>query len=162
MDFSKADSFTLSHTPGENEAINETIKLWQDHHNKSPTVEYLPPGLSKTEWLPILRSFKEAIGEDAVILGNAHKHNYGDPFAMCVDEDEKRGSACALRPARVEDIQKILKIANEHKLPLWTVSRGRNLGYGGPAGRVKVSSLSKHQELSLTLSRVLLLLTYKT
>lgn len=58
---------------------------------------------------------------------------------MNADEKEKRGSACAVRPTTVEEIKKILAIANEYKLPLWIVSRGKNLGYGGPQARVKVS-----------------------
>jgi 4-cresol dehydrogenase (hydroxylating) len=31
----------------------------------------------------------------------------------------------------VEQVQAIVRIANAHKIPLWTVSTGRNLGYGG-------------------------------
>lgn len=34
-------------------------------------------------------------------------------------------------PANVEQIQDILKIANQYKLPVWTVGKGKNWGYGG-------------------------------
>lgn len=33
----------------------------------------------------------------------------------------------------IEDIRAVLRIANSTKLPVWIVSRGKNLGYGGPA-----------------------------
>lgn len=33
----------------------------------------------------------------------------------------------------VKDLQAVLKVANETKIPVWIVSRGKNLGYGGPA-----------------------------
>ena len=33
----------------------------------------------------------------------------------------------------------MLRVANEHRVPLWTHSQGRNNGYGGPAPRVRGS-----------------------
>src|SRR4029079_6645372 len=40
-----------------------------------------------------------------------------------------------LWPERVEEIQEIVRVANQHKIPLWTHGTGRNNGYGGPAPR---------------------------
>ena len=42
-------------------------------------------------------------------------------------------------PTSVEEIQAVLRVANEHKVPLWTHGTGRNNGYGGPAPRVRGS-----------------------
>ena len=42
-------------------------------------------------------------------------------------------------PETVEEIQEIVRVANEHKIPLWTHGTGRNNGYGGPAPRVRGS-----------------------
>jgi 4-cresol dehydrogenase (hydroxylating) len=39
-------------------------------------------------------------------------------------------------PDSVEEVQAILRIANEYRIPLWTSSQGRNNGYGGAAPRV--------------------------
>ena len=36
-------------------------------------------------------------------------------------------------PQSVEEIQALLKIAREFKIPLWPISRGKNFGYGGSA-----------------------------
>jgi 4-cresol dehydrogenase (hydroxylating) len=36
-------------------------------------------------------------------------------------------------PDSVEQVQEIVQIANTYRLPLWTVSTGKNLGYGGSA-----------------------------
>jgi len=38
--------------------------------------------------------------------------------------------AAVVRPGSVEEIQAILKIANEYKTPLWTLSGGQSHGYG--------------------------------
>lgn len=129
---------TISHHPGENEAASATLKRWHDKEEAVETREYLPPGITPQAWVTILRKFEDVLGVEKVVLGNELKINYVDPFSMNVDEKERRGTSCALRPTTVEEIQAILKIANEYKIPLWTVSRGKNLGYGGPAGRVKV------------------------
>jgi len=44
-------------------------------------------------------------------------------------------------PETVEQVQAVVRIANEHRVPLWTFSQGRNNAYGGPAPRVKGSVL---------------------
>jgi hypothetical protein len=131
-------SVTISHNPRENEAATTTLKRWYDKAELAEAVEYLPPGLTPNVWAIVLEQFRVALGKEKVIVGKELRINYVDPFSMNADEREKRGTACALRPTTVEEIQAVLKIANEYKIPLWTVSRGRNLGYGGPAARVKV------------------------
>src|SRR6185312_9651654 len=42
-------------------------------------------------------------------------------------------AAATLAPASVEEVQAIVRIANEYKVPLWPVGRGKNFGYGGAA-----------------------------
>ncbi|KAJ3461110.1 hypothetical protein MRS44_011977 [Fusarium solani] len=47
---------------------------------------------------------------------------------------------CAVvRPGNVDEVSKIVKLANRYLVPLWPISRGRNLGYGGAAPRVRGS-----------------------
>ncbi|OJJ80657.1 FAD-binding oxidoreductase, partial [Aspergillus glaucus CBS 516.65] len=43
----------------------------------------------------------------------------------------------AVRPSKVEQVRQIVKLANVYKVPLWTVSRGKNLGYGGSGSVTK-------------------------
>lgn len=50
--------------------------------------------------------------------------NYGDPFPLARDHPP----SAAVRPETVQQIQRILKLANTYNVPLWTVSRGKNLG----------------------------------
>jgi FAD/FMN-containing dehydrogenase len=42
-------------------------------------------------------------------------------------------------PGDVPDVQAILRLANKHGVPLWVISIGRNLGYGGASPRVRGS-----------------------
>lgn len=134
--------FTLSHQTHENEVVNVILKRWADSLAGQPTVEVLPPGIDVDSWKVILSKFLEILGEKGVIVGDEHKLNYLDIFSLTENEHEVRGSPCALRPTTVEQIQAVLKVANEYKIPVWTVARGRNLGYGANAGRILVRCAS--------------------
>lgn len=54
---------------------------------------------------------------------------YADPFAF--DPAFAEPPAAAVLPGSVEEIQAIVRAANDLRVPLWPVSRGKNLGYGG-------------------------------
>jgi FAD/FMN-containing dehydrogenase len=63
--------------------------------------------------------------EHGALRGPENQDSYGDPFSVAAT-NEPSG---AVRPKTVEEVQEIVKLANKHKIPLWTVSRGKNLGY---------------------------------
>ena len=67
-------------------------------------------------------------------LQGPHGHDsYEDAYSA--SDDHQPGGA--VRPCSVEEVQQIVRLANAHKVPLWTVSRGKNLGYGGHSPVVK-------------------------
>jgi hypothetical protein len=134
--------FDLALNPRENGMGNAVLQTWIASASAVPTLEILPPGLSKATWDGVVQQFAAILGAESVLTGHEQRVRYGDPYAEEADEQAKRGSAATLYPVTVEHIQAILKICNEHKIPLWTVSRGKNLGYGGPAARVKVCILA--------------------
>ncbi|CAI4212772.1 unnamed protein product [Parascedosporium putredinis] len=63
------------------------------------------------------------------LVGPEGQTSYDDPY--CVGTDHQPSGA--VRPQTVEEVQEVIRIANKHRVPLWTVSRGKNLGYGGSA-----------------------------
>ena len=97
----------------------------------------LPPTLSEPALSAALDEFAAALGSARVLTGEADLRLYRDPFQHA-SSDEFTASA-VLMPERVEEIQEIVRIANRHGVPLWTLSQGRNNGYGGPAPRVSGS-----------------------
>lgn len=99
----------------------------------------LPPGVSSDAFESALNGFARAIGNEWVVRAEEQLAEYRDPFAFASDDRAEYASAAAVKPGSVEEIQAILKIANEYRIPLWTFSRGKNLGYGGPAPRVSGS-----------------------
>ncbi|KAH1594734.1 hypothetical protein KXX34_001854 [Aspergillus fumigatus] len=73
--------------------------------------------------------------EHGALRGPENQDAYGDPFSAATTNSPSG----AVRPKTVEEVQAIVKLANKHKIPLWTVSRGKNLGYGGSSAVVKGS-----------------------
>ncbi|KAK7731789.1 hypothetical protein SLS53_008610 [Cytospora paraplurivora] len=45
-------------------------------------------------------------------------------------------SSATISPRKVPEVQAIMKLCNEYKIPVWPFSVGRNVGYGGAAPRV--------------------------
>ncbi len=96
----------------------------------------LPNGLSSRDFENALKEFAAAIGDANVIASGEALQDYRDPFAFASADPNAFAPAAAAKPSSVEEVRAIVKIANEFKIPLWVVSRGKNLGYGGPAPRV--------------------------
>lgn len=99
----------------------------------------LPPGVSSTAFESAVNAFARAIGDEWVVRGAKGLADYRDPFAFASADAREFAPGAAVRPLSVEEVRAIVRIANEHKIPLWTVSRGKNLGYGGPAPRISGS-----------------------
>jgi 4-cresol dehydrogenase (hydroxylating) len=94
----------------------------------------LPPSVNERQFSEALSKFTSVVGKEWVMDGDADRDAYSDIYAPG-KEDEWPPSA-AIAPASVEEIQAVVRIANEYKTPLWPVSRGKNLGYGGSAPRL--------------------------
>ena len=84
-----------------------------------------------------LKAFEAALGADGVVAAGSALAEFRDPFAP--PEGEWYEPGAVLLPTSVEEVQAILRIANEYKTPVWTHGQGRNNGYGGPAPRVSGS-----------------------
>ncbi len=83
----------------------------------------------------------EAIGADSVHVERDEVAQYDDPFGYFEGGNHRGGGV--VEPASVEEVQSIVRIANECEVPLWYFSQGRNNAYGGPSpvvgGSIQVS-----------------------
>ncbi|KAF4779672.1 FAD binding domain-containing protein [Colletotrichum scovillei] len=127
----------------------------------------LPPGVTQAGFTKFARRVIQAVGggenftvitagcdfegyEDDDFGRNCRTHDYYRSFD---DECELVGSALC-HPRSVQDIQAVLAACNESKVPVWPISTGRNLAYGGSAPRVPgslVMILSTHMNRILHL-----------
>jgi 4-cresol dehydrogenase (hydroxylating) len=87
----------------------------------------------------VLQRFREVLPADAVHVEKADRDELRDPY-WPIDDDSYESSA-ALYPATTEEVQAVIRVANEFGVPVWTSSQGRNNGYGGPSPRVAGSVL---------------------
>ncbi|GAA5948617.1 hypothetical protein JCM21900_005191 [Sporobolomyces salmonicolor] len=102
----------------------------------------LPPDFSMETFTRAIEDLRGMIGHDFVVVsdGPLNSGNYyhppmaSDGYAL-LDKDYFVGSAVAY-PGSTAEVQAIVKWANRWVFPLWPVSIGRNLGYGGSAPRV--------------------------
>ena len=97
-----------------------------------------PAHLSPATFDKALAAFAAAIGKEWVLTSDEDRLAYLDPYAFGDGRDHE--SAAVVAPASVEEVQALVRIANQYKVPLWPVGRGKNLGYGtaAPAMRGQV------------------------
>lgn len=91
----------------------------------------LPPGVSPATFSKAVAEFRAIVGAEWVIVDLERLVPYSR--LMVPDETERHQPCGAIAPASVEQIQKVLAVANRYRIPLWTISVGRNFGYGESA-----------------------------
>lgn len=93
----------------------------------------LPPNVSEADFASALSEFAAAVGDDWVFSSDEDVALYRDSYSILWDEAEERVASAAVAPANVEQVQQIVRVANSYRIPLYPISTGRNLTYGGSA-----------------------------
>jgi FAD/FMN-containing dehydrogenase len=93
----------------------------------------MPPGVSAGDFAAAIRQFKEVVGEDWVFTRDEDVDLYRDAYSPFWGEEEERKASAAVAPDDVEQVQRVVRIARAHKIPIYAISTGKNLGYGGSA-----------------------------
>ena len=93
--------------------------------------QVLPPNVSAESFRKALDAFAAVVGKEWVLTSDEDRHSYLDPFAP--GNPDEHASPAAIAPKSAQEVQAIVKIANQYRIPLWPVSTGRNLAYGGAA-----------------------------
>ncbi len=92
-----------------------------------------PPGVSEAVFADALNRFAGVVGAENVYSEEEDVALYRDAYSPLWDEREEKLASAAVAPASAEEVQAVARIANELRIPLYPVSTGRNLGYGGSA-----------------------------
>ena len=93
----------------------------------------LPPNVSQRAFDAALAAWREAVGPEWVFTSAEDVALYRDAYSPFWDEAEERVASAAVAPASLEQVQAVVRSANEHGIPLYPISTGRNLAYGGAA-----------------------------
>ena len=96
-----------------------------------------------------IEALVQTLGADAVLTSERQLGEYRDPYDYKGSDDYV--ASAVVTPRSVEEVQAVLAIANEWKVPLWTFGQGRNNAYGGSAPRVKGSILLSMREMNRVL-----------
>lgn len=118
----------------------------------------LPPEVSASQFETALKSFRAVVGDKWVFASDQDRDTYLDHFGF---DQSAHVAAAAVAPISTEEVQAIVKLANQHKIPLWPISRGKNLGYGTAAPVVSgsvVLDLSRMKKIELDLENGTVLL----
>lgn len=106
----------------------------------------LPAGVAEKELSAAIDRFIAALGSERVLVDEQLLREFRDPFQP-PSWDDYTASAVVM-PSSVEEVQEVVRIANEHRIPLWAHGQGRNNGYGGPAPRVKGSVIVSLRQMN--------------
>jgi (+)-pinoresinol hydroxylase len=93
----------------------------------------LPPGLSGKDFQEAIKQFEAAVGKQWVFATDEDVALYKDSYSVFLGEPEEIVASAAVAPDTVEQVQNVMKIANSFKVPIYPISTGKNLGYGGSA-----------------------------
>src|SRR6185295_14569514 len=94
----------------------------------------LPPRVSAARFEQALKAFEGVVGRGWVLASDEDRDTYSDVYAP--GTPDQWPASAALAPGSVDEVQALVRLANEYRTPLWPVSRGKNLGYGANAPRM--------------------------
>jgi (+)-pinoresinol hydroxylase len=93
----------------------------------------VPPGVSERTFADAIAQFERAVGKEWVFTSDEDLNLYRDAYSPLWGEPEERIASGAVAPDSVEQVQQVVKVANQFKIPIYPIATGRNLGYGGSA-----------------------------
>jgi (+)-pinoresinol hydroxylase len=96
----------------------------------------IPPGVRAADWASALKQFGDVVGAQWVFTSDEDVALYRDAYSPFWGEPEERLVSAAVAPDTTEQVSQIVKIANRYRIPLFAISTGKNLGYGGSAGNI--------------------------
>lgn len=88
----------------------------------------LAPRVSKASFARLLAEMRGVVGDAWVYADDQGLRSYKKSYTP--DPQLQHVPVGAVAPQSVEEVQAIVRIANHYRQPLWTVSTGKNLGYG--------------------------------
>src|SRR6187551_434875 len=92
-----------------------------------------PPNVSTADFNKALAAWRQAVGKDWVFTSDEDVALYRDAYSPYWGKPEERVASAAVAPQTVEQVQAVVRTANQYKVPLYAISTGRNLAYGGSA-----------------------------
>jgi len=102
----------------------------------------LPPDVSQTAFDTAIAELRQTLGDSNIELNDKplvdgwYLEHPNTHDAFHISEQEELVCSAVVYPSTTAEVQSIARWANQHKIPIYPISMGRNVGYGGAAPRV--------------------------
>jgi 4-cresol dehydrogenase (hydroxylating) len=84
-----------------------------------------------------IEELRRIVGNDGVHVDRTAIDEFRDPY--WIPGDDTFAASAVVEPTTTEQVQAVMRLANDIGVPVWPHSQGRNNGYGGPSPRVRGS-----------------------
>jgi 4-cresol dehydrogenase (hydroxylating) len=88
----------------------------------------LAPGLKKADFRGAIDAMRKVVGAEWVFADTEAVRPWSKTYIP--DPSGRHAPVGAVCPGTVEEVQALVRIANQFRQPLWPVSTGKNMGYG--------------------------------
>ena len=92
-----------------------------------------PIAVEAARFAEALKAMRSVVGKEWVFASSEDVERYRDHMAF--EDVAVNAPSAAVAPLGLDQIQKIIAIARDNHIPVWAISTGRNLAYGGSAPR---------------------------
>ncbi len=93
----------------------------------------LPPNVGQADFTAALKAFAQVVGEQWLYTSDEDLYLYRDSYSILWGEADERTASAAVAPDNADQVVELVKIANRYRIPIYPISTGKNLGYGGAA-----------------------------
>ena len=96
----------------------------------------LPPNVGPADFAAALKEFGRIVGAEWLFTSDEDLELYRDSYSPLWGEADERTASAAVAPDNAEQVVELVKVANRYGIPIYPISTGKNLGYGGAAPAV--------------------------
>jgi 4-cresol dehydrogenase (hydroxylating) len=93
----------------------------------------LPPNVSAADFTAALTQFARIVGDPWLFTADEDLELYRDSYSILWGEADERTASAAVAPDNADQVVELVKLANRYRIPIYPISTGKNLGYGGAA-----------------------------
>src|SRR6202142_3113617 len=93
----------------------------------------VPTGVNERDFASPLDEVEQTVGKQWVFTSDEDLDLYRDAYSHFLHGPEERIASAAVAPSGTDEVQQIVRTANRYRVPLYAISTGKNLGYGGSA-----------------------------
>jgi len=102
----------------------------------------LPPGVNASTFAAAIKQFRSIVGNDWVFTSDEDVALYKGAYSPFWGEKDEILVSAAVAPNTADEVSRIVRAANTLKIPIYPISTGKNLGYGGPRLISRAASFS--------------------